>query len=196
MSNAAQEAPWEKRRFTYADYASWELKEGERFELINGEAFMLAAPADVHQATSGEIFRHIANFLVGKPCKVRAAPYDVRLFYDEDGKDDTVVQPDITVICDENKRGAEGCRGAPDMIIEILSPSTASVDRVKKFRLYQQAGVREYWIVDPETKSVQVCVRSGEDYIVSVYEAGETVPVTVLAGCGVPLSDIFPAEAS
>jgi Uma2 family endonuclease len=194
MSDAAQAVPWEKRRFTYADYTSWELKEGERFELINGEAFMLAAPADVHQAISAELTAQFVVFLRGKPCKVRAAPYDVRLFYDEDGKDDTVVQPDITVICDEKKRGAEGCRGAPDMVIEILSPSTASMDRVKKFRLYQQAGVREYWIVDPETKSVQVCVRSGEHYIVSMYEAGETVPVTVLSGCAVPLQDIFPAE--
>ena len=99
MSDAARNLPGAERRFTYADYKAWELEEGERFELVEGTACAMAAPNDFHQAINGEIFRQIANYLHGKPCKVRPAPYDVRLFYAEDESDDTVVQPDISVIC-------------------------------------------------------------------------------------------------
>ncbi|MDR0663586.1 MAG: Uma2 family endonuclease, partial [Spirochaetaceae bacterium] len=144
MSDAARNIFGEGRRFTYADYKDWELDAGERFELIDGIAYAMAAPNDSHQAISGEIFRQIANYLHGKPCKVRSAPYDVRLFYAEDESDDTVVQPDISVICDEKKRGPEGCRGAPDLVVEVLSPSNTADETVRKFNLYMKAGVREY----------------------------------------------------
>ncbi|MDR3247882.1 MAG: Uma2 family endonuclease, partial [Treponema sp.] len=106
----------EPRLFTYADYKSWELKEGERYELIHGVAYAMAGANTPHQSISMEISRQIANYLDGKPCKVFSAPYDVRLFYDEDDSDDTVVQPDLMIICDKNKLGKEGCRGAPDFV--------------------------------------------------------------------------------
>lgn len=154
MADALQARQGEKH-FTYADYKEWELAPGERYELIHGEAYAMAGPSDKHQAVSGELFRQIANFLRGKPCKARSAPYDVRLFYEDDERDDTVVQPDISIICDEKKRGDEGCRGAPDFVLEILSPSNTAIEMSRKFNLYREAGVREYWVVDPETKIAQ-----------------------------------------
>ena len=108
--------------FTYADYKEWELGVGERYELIYGEALAMAGPNTRHQEILMELSSLFHVYLQGKPCKVFPAPYDVRLFYSEDESDDTVVQPDIMVICDKSKIGPEGCRGAPDLAIEILSP--------------------------------------------------------------------------
>jgi len=121
-----------ERRFTYADYKAWELKEGERYELINGEAFAMSGPTTRHQAVAGEIFGQFYTFLRGKPCRAFFAPYDVRLFYEKDDSDDTVVQPDIMVICDKSKIAEEGCRGAPDLVIEILSPSNTAIEMEQK----------------------------------------------------------------
>ncbi|GMO44755.1 MAG: Uma2 family endonuclease [Termitinemataceae bacterium] len=144
------------RLWTYADYKAWELDVGERYEIIEGEAYAMTAPSAKHQSVLGEMYRQIANHLHRKPCKVFPAPYDVRLDYKEDESDTTVVQPDITVVCDPAKRGIEGCRGVPDWLIEVLSPSTASVDTVRKFNLYMNRNVRVYWIVSPEEKTVFV----------------------------------------
>jgi Uma2 family endonuclease len=191
MSDAARKLPDEEHRFTYADYKAWELEEGERFELIQGTAYAMAAPNDFHQAVSGEIFRQIANYLHGKPCKVRPAPYDVRLFYAEDESDDTVVQPDISVICDERKRGPEGCRGAPDLVVEILSPSNIAEEYVRKFNLYMQAGVREYWIVAPLSKTVQAFVLQNGAYVGTVCNSGGVLPSVVLEGFSIALSEVF-----
>jgi Uma2 family endonuclease len=191
MSDAAKILSDEDRRFTYADYKAWKLDERERFELIGGKAYAMAAPNDVHQAISGEIFRQMANYLYGKPCKVRSAPYDVRLFYEEDEGDDTVVQPDISVICDEKKRGAEGCLGAPDLIVEILSPSNTGEEYVRKFNLYLKAGVREYWIAAPELKILQVFELQDGVYSGTVYDSTATVFSKVLEGLSVTLSDVF-----
>ena len=154
MADALQ-ARQEKKHFTYADYKEWELAPGERYELIHGEAYAMAGPSDKHQAILLELAVQFYQYFRGKPCKVRPAPYDVRLFYEDDELDDTVVQPDISIICDEKKRGAEGCRGAPDFVLEILSPSNTAIEMSRKFNLYREAGVREYWVVDPETKVIQ-----------------------------------------
>jgi Uma2 family endonuclease len=190
MSDAAIKIP-EKGHHTYADYKSWELDKGERYELIGGEAYAMSAQNDIHQAISLELSRQFANFLHGKPCKARAAPYDVRLFYKEDESDDTVVQPDISVICNEKKRGNEGGRGAPDLIVEILSPSNTSEELVRKFNLYLEAGVREYWVVAPESKTVQVFLLENDTYRGMVYSASATIPSEVLAGLSVTLTDVF-----
>jgi Uma2 family endonuclease len=106
MSNVVMIA--EKQRFTYKDYAEWELAPGERFELIDGKAYAMAEPSNLHQGIVTDLEAHFFNFLVGKLCKVRVAPYDMQIFYAEDNSDDTVLQPDVTVICDEKKRGEEG----------------------------------------------------------------------------------------
>jgi len=184
----------EERHWTYADYREWDLAEGERYEIIRGTAYALAAPTDYHQAISAELTVQIGTFLHGKPCKVRAAPYDVRLFYDEaDGEDqdDTVVQPDLVVICDDKKRGSEGCRGAPDLVIEILSPSNTSEEFLRKFNLYMDAGVREYWVVDPVHKMVMVNLFENGRCITRMYRQHDTVPAAVLPGLTVTLRDVF-----
>jgi Uma2 family endonuclease len=148
--------PKEKRHFTYADYKEWELAEGERYEVIYGEAYAMSAPNTRHQEILMALASQFYNYSQGKPCKVYPAPFDVRLSYEEDESDDTVVQPDITVICDEKKRGHEGCRGCPDLVIEILSLSNTAIEMERKLKLYQDAGVREYWIIDPENTGVTV----------------------------------------
>jgi Uma2 family endonuclease len=190
MSNALKK-PDEETHYTYADYRQWDLAPGERYELIDGAAYAMSSPNDEHQAISMELSRQIANFLRGKPCKARSAPYDVRLFYQEDELDDTVVQPDISVICDEKKLGTEGCRGAPDLVIEILSPSNTSEEYIRKFNLYLEAGVREYWIVSPKEKIVQVNLLENGAYRSVIYKAGEALPVSVLEGLSVTLGDVF-----
>ncbi|MFW6029628.1 MAG: Uma2 family endonuclease, partial [Halanaerobiales bacterium] len=136
------------RLYTYSDYLNW--TDGKRYELINGQVYtMSAAPYRRHQSISGELFRQIANYLFDKKWDVYDAPFDVRLPEGEEDKDEilTVVQPDIVVVCDEDKLDKRGCRGAPDLIIEIISPSSAGRDRKDKRDLYEKHGVREYWLV-------------------------------------------------
>ncbi|MDR2661746.1 MAG: Uma2 family endonuclease [Treponema sp.] len=191
MSDAARKISDEERRFTYADYKAWELNEGERFELIDGIAYAMAAPNDSHQAILTELVVQMGSYLRGKPCKVRPAPYDVRLFYEEDESDDTVVQPDISVICDEKKRGSEGCRGAPDLVVEVLSPSNTADETVRKFNLYMKAGVREYWIVSPKEKTLQAFTLQNGTYMGRVYDSGAVLPSAAIEGLSISLSDVF-----
>jgi len=183
--------PKEEPYYTYADYKEWELDEGERFELIEGEAYAMSAPGTRHQAILGGLFRQFANFLVGKPCKVFPAPFDVRLFYKADESDDTVVQPDISVICDRKKLGPEGCRGAPDLVIEILSPSNTAIEMGQKLKLYREAGVREYWIVDPENNELTVYCFQHDIIVTKTYKSIDTVAVTIFPGLNIPLEEVF-----
>jgi len=178
-------------RWTYADYKDWELKPGERYEIIYGEAYAMSAPNAYHQSILTEMVRQIANFLKDRQCKVYPAPYDVRLFYEEDESDDTVVQPDISVICDREKRGKEGCRGAPAFIAEILSPSNTAIEMQRKFNLYRDAGVREYWVLDGEHKTVNVHLFDGETTISHAYGEKDSAPVAVLQGLSVDLEPVF-----
>ena len=132
----------------------YELPEDERYELISGELYAMAEPTRIHQELvmriSNKIFNHIeAN---GGDCRVYPGPFGVRLWEEED----TVVEPDITVVCDKNKLTKKGCTGAPDWIIEIASPSNLRHDYIDKLELYMRAGVREYWIVNPDRKSLTV----------------------------------------
>ncbi|MCL2181474.1 MAG: Uma2 family endonuclease [Treponema sp.] len=177
--------------YTYADYKGWELAEGERFELIYGEAYAMSAPNTRHQEVLGEIFNQFYNYLRGKPCKVYPAPFDVRLFYKSNESDDTVVQPDITVICDERKRGQEGCRGAPDLVIEILSPSNTAIEMEKKLKLYQEAKVREYWIVDPENKGLTVYRFEEGAILFFTYKKDAVVPVGIFPDLRIMLEQVF-----
>jgi len=177
--------------YTYADYKEWELKDGERYELIHGVAYAMSAPNDFHQSILGEMFRQIANYLVGKPCKARPAPYDVRLFYEEDESDNTVVQPDLSIICDEKKRGLEGCRGAPDFVAEILSPGNTAIEMERKFQLYQDAGVREYWVVNPEHKTLRTYFFADGQIQIRAYTAADTANVGIFPGFAVDLGQVF-----
>lgn len=145
--------------YTYSQYLTWDL-DGIT-ELIRGKIFKMSpGPSSQHQKVSGELFRQIANHLLKKNCQVFAAPFDVRLFLSSKDKSDqnitTVVQPDLCVICDPSKIDARGCLGAPDWIIEILSPQTSSKDLHEKFDVYEEAGVKEYWIVHPQEQTILV----------------------------------------
>jgi len=178
----------EEQRYTYADYCQWD--DGERWELIDGVSYLMSpAPLRTHQGISRELTRQLANFLIGKPCKVYAAPFDVRL--NADTYDDTVVQPDLLIVCDSSKLDDKGCTGAPDMVIEILSPSTGRHDKLVKFQTYQKAGVREYWIVDPDTRTVQVNILENGKYVAAMYGDTGIAPVHILEGCTVNLRDVF-----
>jgi Uma2 family endonuclease len=117
----------------------------------------------------------------------------VRLFPREDQSDDTFVEPDIVVVCDSSKLDDKGCNGAPDLAVEILSPSTARYDRVVKFRKYLEAGVREYWVVNPEEKTVQVHILDNGQYVTKTYDETDEAPVTVLPGCVIALPLVFGA---
>lgn len=142
---------------TYAEYAAW--PDDVRYELIDGIAYAMGpAPARRHQEVAGELFRQIADALEGSPCRPYIAPFDVRLprADEADGKIATVVQPDISVICDKAKLDERGCRGAPDWIVEVLSPGSAGHDQVVKRELYERVGVREYWLVHPIDKVVTI----------------------------------------
>ncbi len=153
MSRQSYTAP----RFCYGDYLQWH--DGLRWELIDGEAIMMSpAPTRMHQWVAGKLFRQIDEFLDNAPCQVYMAPFDVRLPKGDeaDAEIDTVVQPDISVICDSRKLDDAGCRGAPDWIIEILSPSSVSMDQVRKAKIYARHGVKEYWIVDPKERTVAI----------------------------------------
>lgn len=138
------------------------------------------------------MFNQLYNFLKGKPCEAYAAPFTVRLGEDDDNG--STVEPDIVVVCDRSKLDDKGCKGAPDLVVEIISPSTARIDRLIKFNKYKQAGVKEYWIVDPDTMIAQVYVLKNGQYILNVYGDTDTAPVTVLPGCTINLQDIFAEE--
>lgn len=185
--------PAKKARYTFADCLTWE--ESERIEIIGGEAFMMAPPSRAHQEISGALFAQLYNFLEGKKCQVYAAPFAVRLF-ERDGETpedvDTMVEPDISVVCDGDKLDNHGCKGAPDLVIEILSPSTRRHDRLVKLDLYQRAGVREYWLVNPEETTVQVMVLTN-GYLLPAADYGreDVARVNVLDGCFIDLGKVF-----
>ena len=179
----------EKTAFTYADYLSWD----EDFcELVDG--MMVASPTPVtgHQRVCRNLFAHLLRFLEGRPGEAFFAPFSVRLEPRQDLSDRTVLVPDILVVLDPAKIDERGCNGAPDFIAEVLSPSNIHYDRVVKFHKYLEAGVREYWIVDPEARTVQACVLVNGEYQITVYEdASASVPVNVLPGCVIPLAAVF-----
>jgi len=173
--------------YTYKDYLYW--GEDERYEIIDGIAYMMASPSAIHQRISRELMVMIYDFLKDKPCEVFAAPFDVRLFPEEDDSDTTVVQPDIVVICDPSKlTDVKACKGAPDLAIEILSASSAIMDRKVKAEEYRKAGVKEYWIVSANGDEVLVNILSDGRYVSTVYR--DRVPSSVLPGLTIDLQRV------
>ena len=154
------------------------LPDGERAELIDGKIYYMAPPSWKHQRISGKLFQLIANYIDSKNgnCQVLAAPFAVFL-----SKDDiNYVEPDISVICDLSKLDDKGCHGAPDWIIEIVSPSSRTMDYMKKMLKYELAGVREYWIVDPDKQHIMVY--QFEKEIMEQYSFGDSIPVGIYDG--------------
>ena len=177
--------------FTYGDYVQWDGD--ERWELIEGEPYCMSpAPNERHQGILMELGRQVSNFLVGNLCRPYIAPLDVRLpEADEKDEDvDTVVQPDLLVVCDPEKLDSKGVRGAPDFIVEILSPRTTMRDQYLKAELYKKHGVKEYWIIDPDTNRVRVHLQ-GEWDDPKEYEGKGRLEVATLPGLEVDLDMVF-----
>jgi Uma2 family endonuclease len=185
------------KTYSYADYLTWKFD--EFVELIKGKLMRpMAGPSRLHQVYSLNIAAEVRQFLKRKPCQVYVAPFDVRLTTaggNGDQQITTVVQPDICVVCDVTKLDDRGCVGAPDWIIEILSPGNTSRDTKIKFDLYEESGVLEYWIVFPGVKTVAVYVLENEQYQLAgeFYEPGP-IPVRTLPGLLLEWSEVF-AEA-
>ncbi len=186
--------------FTYADYLTWNFK--ERIELIRGKIFKMSpAPTTTHQAISLHIASKFYNFLNGQDCKCFIAPVDVRLkgkpFRKKKLRDDeitTVVQPDIIVVCDEEKlKDTRSIDGAPDLVVEILSPGNTKTETKYKFGLYEENGVLEYWVVYPEYKQIYMYLLNENDEYGKpvIYEANENISSTVLKGLIIPMEEIF-----
>ena len=179
--------------YTYADYLTWD--EGLRVELLDGEPVMMPSPSRRHQRVGGELFVQLHAFLRDKTCEVYQAPFDVRLFAKKGDRPRdvyTVVQPDILVVCDPEKLDDAGCKGVPDFIAELLSPSTRAYDRKRKFQMYRQAGVREYWIIDPVDKTLETFVLvEGKYEPRSQAVGGGKIPLAVLEGCVIDLDRVF-----
>ena len=188
-----------KKQYTYADYLTWQLK--ERVELIKGWLYKMSpAPSRKHQEINTTIIYSFVDYFKKneKPCQVYTAPFDVRLVKNKGQKDkeiDTIVQPDICVVCDETKLDARGCSGSPDLVVEILSPSTGKKDYNEKYFLYEKNGVREYWIVNPDAESVEVFLLKEGKYqsegIYSQIDGFEEVQVGIFPELKLKLNEIF-----
>ena len=164
---------------TYTTDYIYSLPEGQRAELIDGQIYMMGTPSRIHQKLVGQLSRIIGNYIESNhgSCEIYPAPFAV--FIKKDDKN--YVEPDISVICDKNKLSDRGCEGAPDFIIEIVSPSSRRMDYYKKCTLYAESGVREYWIVDPKRETVLCYFFEGEDYP-QMYTFDAIIPVMIYDG--------------
>lgn len=162
--------------YTEDDY--YNLPENVRAELIDGQIYYMSAPSRIHQEILMFLSKTIANYIDSKkgPCKVYPAPFAVKLFSEDDKN---VVEPDISVICDPNKLTDRGCTGAPDWIMEIVSSGNSSHDYVRKLNLYMDAGVREYWIVDPIKKTVFVYHLEETKFEAAAYTFQDKIKVNI-----------------
>jgi len=182
------------KTYTYADYLKWTFD--ERLELIKGKIFKMSpAPGSVHQIVSGAVFNELYNFLKKrKPCRVFSAPFDVRLPRRsvDDKEIVTVVQPDICVVCDSQKIDSKGCIGAPDIVVEILSPGNNKKELQNKYDVYEEAGVKEYWLIHPVEKTFSKYVLTDGRFQPSrILTIGNEVTTPILPGLSIDLEELF-----
>ena len=180
------------KQYTYTDYLTWWFD--DRVELIKGYILKMAAPLRVHQKISYKLLKKLSVQLNESTCDVYHAPFDVRFpkKYDASGNIFDVVQPDICVICDSSKLDDRGCVGAPDLIIEILSEGNRNHDLKKKYLLYEEHGVKEYWIVFPNEKMVEVYTLIDNKYnVADIYELDEEISSGVINGFNIRNNEIF-----
>jgi Uma2 family endonuclease len=182
------------KNYTYADYLKWTFE--ERLELIKGKLFKMSpAPNRIHQKLSWDIARELSIYLKGKSCEAYTAPFDVRL--PRRSKDDqdiiTVVQPDICVICDPAKLDDRGCLGAPDIVVEILSPGNNKKELLNKYEVYEEAGVKEYWMVVPQERTfLRYTLNEEARYVTSrPMTLGDAVTTPLLPGFSLDLDELF-----
>jgi Uma2 family endonuclease len=193
-SNLVSEPYSEYGSYTYADYLTWELD--HMVELIKGKVFRqaAAAPRRIHQELTVKIITQLGNLLSGKQCKAYVAPFDVRLPVKSKKNEDinTVVQPDICVVCDPDKLDDLGCVGAPDLIMEILSPSNNKKELQNKYEVYKESGVREYWIIHPYEKTLLVYTLADGTYVPSrLFTLGDHVASECIEGFVLDLDELF-----
>jgi Uma2 family endonuclease len=186
--------PKSDKKYTYKDYLTW--SDDERWEIIDGVAYnMSPAPNTNHQRISMNFSGVLYNYLKGKNCQTFAAPFDGRFtneVEDIEGKIDIVVQPDLAVICDKKKIDEAGCKGAPDLIIEILSPSTSYKDEGSKLKLYEKHGVKEYWVVNPDGHYVMVYTHDGKEFAKpDYYKKDEILESRLFTDMKVDLKEVF-----
>ncbi|MCL2400134.1 MAG: Uma2 family endonuclease [Defluviitaleaceae bacterium] len=180
--------PLENECYTYADYLTWD--NDIRYELIEGIPYAMAGVSLSHMVVRRELEWHPGNYLDGKSCQLFSESFD--LILNIGSANDTVVKPDIFVVCDQNKLEERGCVGTPDLIIEVLSPWSVSRDKIKKLRLYEKVGVPEYWIVDPLNRYIDVYIlKNGKYNFPTSYNSTDTISVNVLKNCCINLEDIF-----
>jgi len=172
-----------KEDYTFEEWQ--DMDNNEKIELIDGSLYMTSAPSRRHQKVLRELTTELNIFLRGKKCALYTDPFMVQL------TKKTVVHPDISVICDNNKLNDRGCTGAPDLIIEILSPSNAGHDIFTKYNQYLLAGVKEYWIVDPHKNTVITYILQNGDYESTLYKEKDILQVFVLPDCKIDLKVIF-----
>lgn len=182
------------KTYTYADYLKWTFD--ERLELIKGYIFKMSpAPAEFHQRVSAIVGNELYNYFKGKPCKVYAAPFDVRLVRKSvtDKEIITVVQPDICVICDLSKIDKKGCLGAPDIVVEILSPGNNKTELKNKYEVYEEAGVKEYWIIEPQGKIFFRYILNEKEKFEStrLLTIGDEVTTSLFPGFTLNLDEVF-----
>jgi Uma2 family endonuclease len=179
--------------YTYADYLRWNME--EMVELIKGKIFkQAAAPRVNHQRVSLKISNELFSFLKGKRCEVFVAPFDVRLPVKSKKNEDidTVVQPDICVVCDPSKIDELGCVGAPDLIVEILSPGNNRKELVNKYEVYREAGVKEYWVIQPvECTLLTYSLMNGQYQSSKLFTIGDVVKSQAVAGFELDLTYVF-----
>jgi len=182
------------KTYSYADYLKWTFE--ERLELIKGKIFkMTPAPASAHQRISAVVSNELYNNLKNKPCQVYYAPFDVRLSRigeNDDKKIFTVVQPDICVICDLSKIDARGCTGAPDIVVEILSPGNNQKELRNKYEVYEEAGVVEYWIISPQDRTfLKYTLMEGSYQPSKLMTTGDVITTNILPGFELNLETVF-----
>ena len=179
--------------YTYRHYCNMP-DDGNRYEIIDGEMFMMAAPSRHHQGIISELIGRFHVYLRGKPCRVYGSPFDVRLAVYGEKDDDVinVVQPDVAVYCSKDKVDKKGGIAAPEIAIEVLSPWTKHMDKQRKLKLYEKAGVSEYWIVDGDNETVEVYVHDGAKFGPKAYYGrGSTLTSVVFGDFEINVSDIF-----
>ena len=183
-----------QQRYSYADYLTWD--DDNRYEIIDGEVFDMTSPGVLHQRIVTELGRQMANFFDNKPCEVFFAPLDVLLAKNVSRSDEvfTVVQPDIMVVCDPKKIEERGIVGAPDLVVEIISPSTSSKDNIIKRRIYEQAGVKEFWLVHPVDRLIRVYKlgKDGRFEREEIYDDTAEIAIAQFAGLSVDCRRLFP----
>ena len=183
------------KKYSYADYLLWKFE--ERIEILKGKIFKMSpAPSSLHQRISTELFGGLYTYFRKSSCQIFHAPFDVRLPDSQKKNTDTdiftVVQPDLCIICDKSKIDERGCLGAPDLIVEILSPGNTTKEMKNKFRLYEEAGVREYWLVEPNDRVIFVYVLRNGIYIgLAPFTDEDILKSEIFEGLEMSVAEIF-----